>query len=154
MGSYSFKAAGKTQAQRSAEQVNVSSLPVGIKTPLELGTIDGILRMHHNLADQVHDNLRNLLLTNFGERLSLYAFGANLRPLTSEWTTIDDFDSQAMERISSAIQRWMSYISLENYVSRLDSTETQGTIVRIVITYNVPALNVVSKSLEIALKVM
>lgn len=154
MGSYSFKAAGKTQTQRTSEQVNASSIPIGVKTPLELGSSDGILLMHHALSDQVHDNLRNLLLTNFGERLGLYNFGANLRPLTSEWSSLDEFDSQAMERISSAIQRWMSYISLENYISRLDTTETKGTIVRVVITYNIPTLNVTGKSLEIALKVM
>lgn len=154
MGSYSFKASGKTQTQRTVEQLSASSLPVGIKTPLELGTTDGILRMHHVLSDQVHDNLRNLLLANFGERLGLYAFGANLRPLVSEWSTQDDFDSQAIERISSAVQRWMSYISLENYISRLDTTETQGTIVRLIVTYNVPALAVFNKSLEVALRVM
>jgi phage baseplate assembly protein W len=154
MGTYSFKATGKTQEQRTTEETTVTSLPIGIKTPLELGTTDGILLMHHTLVDQVHDNLRNLLLTNFGERVGLYNLGANLRPLTSEWSTLDDFDSQAMERISTAIQRWMSYISLENYISRLDTTETQGTIVKLVITYNVPALNVIGKSLEISLKVM
>ena len=154
MGSYSFKSVGKTQTQRTTEQLNASSFPIGIKTPLELGSTDGILRMHHNLSDQVHDNLRNLLLTNFGERLGLYQFGANLRQLTSEYSTQDVFDGQAIEKINSAVLKWMPYISLENFVSRVDSTETRGTIVRIVITYNIPTLDVFNKSLEVSLRVM
>jgi phage baseplate assembly protein W len=154
MGSFSFKSVGKTQIERTEQQLSASSLPVGIKTPLELGSIDGIFLMHHNIADQVNDNLQNLIKTNFGERLGLYAFGANLRPLVTEWTTLDDFDARAMQRISAAIQKWMPYVSLENYTSRLDTTEHLGTIVKVAISYNVPALGVLERSIEVSFRVM
>jgi len=155
VGSFSFRSVGKTQQQRTTEQLmSGSTIPIGIKTPLEIGSTDGIFVMHHDLASVVHDNLKNLIMTNWGERLGLYAFGANLRPLTSEWTTQDDFDSQAIERINTAAQKWMSYVNLDSYVSRVDSTEVLGTIVRITVTYNVPSLQVVNRSLEISLNVM
>lgn len=154
MGSYNFKSVGLTNTQKNIEQLSASSLPIGIKTPLELGNVDGILKMHHNISDQVNDNFRNLLLTNFGDRLGLYQFGANLRTLVSEWTTQDDFDAAAIQKIDSAVKQWMSYISLENYSSRIDTNETLGTIVKITITYNIPTLAVFNRSLEVSLRVM
>ena len=89
MATYNFKSVGKTKQQEEAEVVTKSQIPFGIKTPLQLGSSEGILAMNYSLEDQFADNLRNLLLTNWGERLGLYDFGANLRPLTTEFTNLD-----------------------------------------------------------------
>lgn len=154
MGTFNFKSAGKTSIQKTIETLTQSPTPIGIKTPLELGTgnVDGIFRMHYKLADQVHDNLRNLLQCNWGERLGIYDFGANLRPLLSELVSPDDFDAAAVERISSAVGRWMPYISLDEFLSNFDRTENQHTAVaKITITYSIPTLNVEKRSLEITL---
>src|SRR5258706_463760 len=146
MGSFSFKSVGKTREERLVQKLIQSPTPIGIKTPLRLGTQEGILAMHFSLADQLHDNLRNLLLTNWGERLGLYDYGANLRQLMTEFVTQDDFDSQAIERISGTVQRWMPFISLEDFLSEVDHLENKNTaIVRLTITYNIPALNVSKK---------
>ena len=108
--------------------------------------------MSYNLADQVHDNLRNLLQTNWGERLGFYDFGANLRPLTTEFVSQDDFDSQAIERIAAAVGRWMPYVSLDEFLSDIDRTENKNTaVIRITITYSISALNVLKKSLQVTL---
>ncbi len=83
MGSFNFKSSGQTQEQKLIETLTVSKTPIGIKTPLQIsdGENTEILVTYDNLADTVNDNLRNLLLTNWGERVGLYDFGANLRPL-------------------------------------------------------------------------
>lgn len=155
MGSFNFKSVGRTQEQKLNEALVITSSPVGIKTPLRLGTSEGFLAMTFTLADQVHDNLRNLILTNHGERVCFYDFGANLRPLTTEFTTQDDFDSNAIDRIRTAVGKWMPYIDLENFTSVTDRTENKNTgIVRLTITYNVPALGVKLKKLEVTLYVV
>lgn len=155
MGTYSFKSSGKTQAQKVAEALEKTATPIGIKTPLRLGEQDGIFAMNYSLAEQMHDNFRNLLMTNWGERLSLYDFGANLRPLMSEFTTLDNFDAQAIERISGAAARWMPYISLEDFISDVDRTENKNTaVIRITVTYNIQALNVQRRALQIVLYAM
>jgi phage baseplate assembly protein W len=157
MGSYSFKSAGKTVEQRLVEQIESTRIPIGIKTPLEIrdGNGNDIFVTYDNLASVVNDNLRNLLLTNWGERLGFYNFGANLRPLLSDLVSQDDFDTAAIERINSAVSKWMPYVSLENYISdtvRVDNQSLARIVLRI--TYNVPTLGVTNKMLEINLSAM
>jgi phage baseplate assembly protein W len=155
MGSFNFKSSGKTQEQQQIEKLEVSPTPIGIKTPLRAGESEGLFGMTFSLSEQVNDNLRNLLMTNWGERLGFYDLGANLRPLMSEFVSQDDFDSQAIERIRSTVSRWMPYIDLEDFSSEVDRTENKQTgLVRITITYNVPSLNIKLKKLQLALYVI
>lgn len=152
MGTISFRSVGVTADKQVTNQLTTSPSPVGIVTPLRLGTAESIFEMTYSLSDQVHDNLRNLLLTNWGERLVLYDFGANLRPLTSEFTTQDDFDAQAVQRISSAVSKWMPYVTLEDFLSQVNRNGNKNTaIIDITVTYSVPALNVSKRALQVTL---
>lgn len=154
MGSFSFKSVGKTQEERQAQKLTQTLLPVGIVTPLRPGD-DGFLAMNLSVTDQVHDNLRNLLLTNWGERLGFYDFGANLRPLVTDFVSQDDFDTLAIDRIRTAVSRWMPFIDLEDFSSEVDRIENQNTgIIRLTLTYNIPTLNVKAKPLQISLYVI
>jgi len=157
VATYSFKSSGKTVEQRLVEKIEATRIPIGIKTPLEINQGEGtdILVTYDTLEETVGDNLRNLLLTNWGERLGLYDFGANLRPLMSELVSLEDFDSAAIERISSAVSRWMPYVSLDNYTSSTVRENNRDLArINIRITYNVPTLNVTNKLLEINLNAM
>ena len=155
MGSFNFKSSGKTQTQQLIEALEKSPVPIGIKTPLQPGSQEGVFAMSFSLADQLNDNLRNLLMTNWGERLGFYDFGANLRELTSEFATQDDFDAQATQRISAAVTRWMPYITLEDFLSEVDRTENKNTgVIRITITYSIPALEVSRRALQVTLYVL
>jgi len=157
MGNFSFKSSGKTQEQQLIETLQVSATPIGIKTPLRLNYGEGteILVTYNNLVDSVKDNLRNLLQTNWGERLGLYDFGANLRPLMSEFVSTENFDGKAIDRISGAVTRWMPYVSLENYVSTSDRTDNKNLAhINITVTYSIPVLNLTNQQLEISLYAM
>ena len=155
MATYSFKSVGKTQEQQKEEALKKSLIPYGIKTPLKISGTDGILEMNYSLADQFADNLRNLLLTNWGERVGLYNFGANLRPLTTEFVSQEDFDSEAVVRIKSAVSTWMPFVDLVDFVSETDRLENYSTgIIRITISYNIASLNISNKKIQIVLYVM
>ena len=148
----SFKSVGKTREERLVQQLVQSPTPIGIRTPMRFGNQEGIFAMHFSLIDQMHDNLRNLILTNWGERLGLYDFGANLRPLTTELVSQDDFDAQAVDRISGAVQRWMPFITLETFESKIDRQDNKNTaVIRLTVTYSIPSLNVFQKALEVTL---
>lgn len=152
MATYSFKSVGKTQDDIQNESLEESPIPFGIKTPLSLGSSEGIFSMNYSLEDQFADNLKNLLLTNWGERLGLYRFGANLKPLTTELVSQEDFDNQAIERIRTAVETWMPFIDLESFSSDVDRNENKNTaVITITIIYNIPPLNVTGKSLQIVL---
>jgi phage baseplate assembly protein W len=151
MGNFNFRSSGQTREKTIAETVTKTVTPYGIKTPLRLGN-EQILETNNTLAEQVSDNLRNLLLTNWGERLGLYKFGANLRPLTTELVSLDDFDSQAIDRIRAAVGVWMPYVQLENFVSSVDRTINKNTaVIKLLITYSVPALSITSAAVEVSL---
>lgn len=155
MGSFNFKSSGKTQEQRLVETLTTTVIPIGIKTPLALGGDEGIFAMNMTLPDQINDNLRNLLLTNWGERVGFYDFGANLRPLASEFTTQDDFDAEAVQRIKGAVTRWMPFVSLDDFLSEVDRIENKNTgVIRITVTYTVPALNTPKRALQVTLYVI
>lgn len=155
MSSFSFKSSGKTPVQKRAETLSVSNQPIGIKTPLEIGngTTSEILVTHDNFSNVAHDNLKNLILTNWGERLGLYKFGANLRPLLTEVSSQDDFDSMAIQRIQEAVSRWMPFINLQNFSSNIDPESTNSLSKLIIrITYNIPSLSSKTRGLEVVLR--
>lgn len=149
----SFKSVGKTSQELTDEVPEQTVLPVGIKTPLRLGTTgEGIFALHYDLADQVNDNLRNLILTNWGERLALWDYGANLRELTTELASREDFDNEAVVRIKNAVTRWMPYVILNDFIPLIDHENNQNTaIINFRITYDVPVLGVTNRGIEITL---
>lgn len=153
MSAYKFKSVGKTASTIESEAIFATITPVGIKTPLSLDD-KNIFAMHYSVADQAHDNLKNLLLTNWGERLGLYDFGANLKELTSEYTNIDSFDEEAITRIRNAVTKWMPFISLKNFASSIDREQNQHVaILKITITYDIPSLSVRDKAIQISMYV-
>lgn len=155
MATISFKSVGTTSENLQKELVDITQNPVGIKTPLRLMPKDGLFAMNYNIEDQIADNLRNLLQTNFGERVGLYNFGANLEPLTVNFSSQDSFDAEAVGKIATAISTWMPYVEPVDYISEVDRSEKLKTgLVRITITYNIPSLEVTDKKIQVTLYVI
>lgn len=158
MGTFSFKSSGLTQAQKTANALVTTAVPVGILTPPRLAPDSNgngsLLVTSFDLATQLADNYRNLLQTNWGERLGLYDFGANLRPLLSDLVSLDDFDAQAISRIKNATERWMPYVDPQDFLSNTDATTrlTKGIAqVTVTVTYDIPSLNVRGKKVRVTL---
>jgi phage baseplate assembly protein W len=146
-----FKNVGTAASEVLASRLSRPSLvPIGIKTPLEFGD-HGLFRMHFGLVDQIKDNLKNLLLTNHGERLGLFDFGANLRSLLFDVTTAD-FDEKVAENIKTAVSKFMPFVSLETMEIKYDDKNNVETaIIKILITYSVPAAKAARQKIEVVL---
>jgi phage baseplate assembly protein W len=160
MGNFNFKSVGKTSDQKTSEsaQAQATPKPIGIVTPIRQANNGDLVAMHTSLLEQVHDDLKNLLMTNFGEHLGVYALGGNLLPIAFEFNDQDAFDSEATKRINEAVSKWMPYVSLENYVSEFNVNQNndknfQGKIIRITVTYSVPQLSTEIRALQIELQV-
>lgn len=153
---YDFRSVGTSEVE--VEEARTSwvdnEIPIGIKTPLSIGNgRDGLLAMHKNFADQVHDNFRNLILCNHGERLGLYDFGANLGELAHELGS-ELIDEEAIVRIKTAAGKYAPYISLKTFESFVDHRDNQHVAkVGVRIIYDVPAINVTDKALEVIIHV-
>jgi len=149
---YSFKSSGKSK-RAATEEIEVAKRPiVGIKTPLELSNSDGIFTMHRDVAKQVSDNLRNLILTNHGERLGRYDFGANIMPIVFDLGS-EAADQEAVSRINSAVGKYMPFVSLNDFqvfVERFDNSDALAKV-GIQITYTIPRVDASLRSLEVML---
>lgn len=136
----------KSKARSLEEKLET---PIGIKVPVELGqSNDGLLKMHTDVDSAVADNFRNMIMTNHGERIGLYDFGANLTELAFELGT-DDFDAEAIRRIRKTTQKYMPFIQLltfEPIVDRVDNKDVAKVGVRI--TYKVSAISQKERVIE------
>ncbi len=153
MAARSFKSVGERTSDRKFNR-DIQSPPFGIKTPLRFGTgRSGIFDMNFDLGSQVHDNLKNLVLTNHGERLGHYDFGANLRELTTERLSHEDFDNEAMIRIRDTVKKYMPYINLDSFESSFKSPPDTDSVAQIFIRiiYSIPKIQVQNKGMEIIL---
>jgi len=148
---YDFSSVGETETSyRQRESASFNATPVGIKTPLESGLEkDGLLKMHYSLEDTVSDNLRNLILTNHGERIFRHDYGANLREIAFELGT-EEGDFEAINRIRTAVSKYLPFVNLQTFETvQIPQTYTTPGKVVIRITYNVPGLNSKQRLLEV-----
>ena len=142
---YNFQSVGNPEEllrqieERRASQ-NAGGNPIGIKTPMRFSENFGdLLEMHTDQFAAIRDNLRNLLLTNYGERLGHYDFGGNLITVVNELGS-DDGDSRAMALIALAVKKYMPFINLEGFESNSEPFEG-NPVTTIRVTYTVPALD-------------
>jgi phage baseplate assembly protein W len=143
---YDFSSVGELKEDldksRSQSASDRAQIPIGIRLPAALGeSSDGLLRMHYSVDEALADNFRNMVMTNHGERLGLYDFGANLTELAFELGS-DDFDAEAIRRVRRTTEKYMPFIQLltfEPLVDRNDNKEVAKVGVRI--TYKVSALS-------------
>jgi phage baseplate assembly protein W len=156
MATISFKNVGELVVDRNSRRTikNAEKIPLGIVTPVRAGDeSDGIFKMHRDLGDQIQDNFRNLLLTNRGDRVVQYNFGADLMPLTFELTSHENFDIEAMLRIKAATERWMPFIVLKDFESKIEHSTDKQPVGRITIdvTYDVPRAGITDKKITVVL---
>jgi phage baseplate assembly protein W len=155
----SFKSVGITDKNLTEQRVAVAArpLPIGLITPLRLGDDnEGLLAMHYSVGETMKNNLRDLIMTNWGERVALYDYGANLQPLVTEYQIGKDaFDEAAMQRISSAVSKWMPYVELQGFESSSESSTTQFGlgIVKITIEYSIPRAQIANTRIQITFAV-
>jgi phage baseplate assembly protein W len=150
----SFKNVGirkDTKLNEDPVENNKSLIPIGIKTPIKLGIKDNeLFEMNYIIVDQIRDNLKNLILTNHGERLIQYNFGANLRPLLFDYSNKENFDNEAMVNINTAVTKYMPFINLLDYESAVQKEDGMSKI-RLRINYTIPLLNILKEELEVIL---
>jgi phage baseplate assembly protein W len=160
MTTYKFKSSGFIKGSKNIDEIieKQTLLPLGIKTPLQLNrkSLDSLFAMHYEVADQIQDNLRNLMMTNPGERLGRPDYGAGLRELTMEMLATDDFESILMNRIKMTVDKYLPIVELSNFTLE-DITAEAYTLqssmakVEVIIDYNVPRFQIINKKLAITL---
>ena len=152
---YDFASVGESllEVQQSLRADETMVQNYNLKTPLEFsGGTTGLFTVNTTPSTAIRDNLKNLLLTNWGERVCQYYFGANIRPLTSELGQ-PDFDAEAISRIRRTVAKYMPYITLTTFsVERQPELTTAGlAAVKIKVSYSVPRLQIISEAVSLVL---
>ena len=103
--------------------------PIGIKTPIEPGYRDNedLFKMHFEPFEQIKDNLKNLVLTQKGERLGFPDFGTDLLSIYSNTELTDEEVSDVvMSEIQAAVSKYMPSIFLQNFYSQKITQDESG----------------------------
>lgn len=123
------------------------------RTPLKLSERKSeLFVMNTNLADAISDNMRNIILTNRGERVMSPKFGANLKAILTEYGT-SGFESEVMTRISTSVSKFIPYVTLSTMsLEKIPSPPSLGLIiVRINVKYAIPAANLTDQEISVTL---
>jgi len=70
------------------------------------------------IEEQAEHNLRNLLLTNLGERPMQPEFGSRLLSVVFEFKD----DALIEEVINEAVDKWLPYININEVITNVDAT--------------------------------
>ena len=151
-----FKHVGtKISNRKFTQAVNQPSTPIGMKTPLRLGEgLSNLFDMHFQPADQLHDNLKNLIKTNHGERLGYYNYGANLKSLSFDLAYVGEFEERAVLNIRDSVEKVLPIIEIEDCKVITTNHEKSGVVpdsiaqILIQVTYNIPKLKIIGKKIQ------
>ena len=119
----------KSQGKWKSLTTSTPKNPIGIKTPLEKGKSQGetIFRMHYDITDQIQDNLKNLIMTQKGERLGFPDYGTSLRTIYSNVELSEEqIVDYASNEIKNVVTKYMPNINLMQFYSEIaDFTEAK-----------------------------
>jgi phage baseplate assembly protein W len=87
---------------------------VGIDLPMMAGA-GAQFKLNYTTLDQAVANAKNLLLTNYGERIMQPRFGCNIRNVLFENLT-DNLVGDVTNRIKTNFDYWLPYI----FINKLD----------------------------------
>lgn len=88
---------------------NPSNQSINLKVPLQYGPA-GAFDTNLTTIEAVADDLKVLLNTNYGERLMVFDFGANLRALV--FSQGPNVAQQITDSITLAVDKFMPYVSI------------------------------------------
>lgn len=155
---FNFKSSGFRRDDRRFVAKKTNERPIGIITPLVAG--DDIFKMNTSPIRQLTDNFRNLIMTNHGERLGMFNFGANLNSLLFDFSNNPNYTDLVSETIIEATNKYIPSIAINNIevipvdVDEKNEANRLGLAkVRLRIQYTVPKFNSPQLGLEVDLTV-
>jgi len=102
---------------------------VGLSFPLRAGNNQDFA-MTKNSLDQARHNLKNLLLTQVGERVGQPLFGSRLRELVFE--QIDsDLPGKIEDEVKRSVETWLPYINIKEVNTLTDDGDNSKIFVEI-----------------------
>ena len=119
---------------------------IGLELPLTY-TSEGYFKRTKTALEQARSNIKNLLLTNKGERLGNPTFGTNLLSLVfSQENT--DLESRVEEEIRAAMSEFLPFINIVNIETNFSDENMSTAIVNLRFTLNVDVTSEANLTLD------
>jgi phage baseplate assembly protein W len=118
--------------------IDTQDKSVGISDCFTKGN-NGYFAVNYTTKEQIKSDLRNLILTNRGERLMQPEFGCNLRQALFE--QIDDGAGVFLyiqTEIETAIARWLPFVVVENVSVYSDNNSRDNNSIQVQLNYRLP----------------
>ena len=98
----------------------------------------------------VTQNIRSLLITNWGERPMHYNFGCNFSEFLFEQDSSSDFKSRIADRILSQMSTWLPFVIVVNLnvISPLDDSSLPENSLKIAIKFKLLSRPDIAKSVD------
>lgn len=108
---------------------------ISVKLPLSYDEVDGPFLLNKDLKEVVRQNLKNLMLTEPGERVMDADFGVGLRRLLFEPVHPVTYDKIKV-RIRQQVKKYMPFLGLDNI-----AISARGPQVQVSIHFNLGSLD-------------
>ena len=107
---------------------------IGISLPLQIGGTG--FTQTYNTTDQIKSNIKNLLLTQKGERILQPEFGSGLHEILFDFNN-DDIEGKIEDAINEAFEQWLPYVTVADIVVEQTDALKDRNRVNISLTFQV-----------------
>ncbi len=110
---FRYEADGSDVGQSRSTDARNNKNPISISLPLAISERFGAFDMRESLSAVIADQLKMILLTNKGERVGNYDFGANVRKILFE-SNVDEMEELLAQSIQENVSKYMPGIRLSD----------------------------------------
>ena len=145
---FKFKSVGEMpDARINDNSGRIAPRNLGFKTPFKNSGNSDIFDMHQDPREQLKDNLKNLILTNKGERLGMPEYGASLKTISYDLTSRADYISIVQKQIIEQVKIYLPSIVIQRIQVEINdenetiSTNRQGlALLKITVLFDIPVI--------------
>jgi phage baseplate assembly protein W len=111
---------------------SISDYAIGLSLPLQMGT--ATFNQTYDNLEQLKSNVKNLLLTNRGERLGLPTFGCGLQSLLFE-PNDEELEDKIYNTIENAINFWLPQLLIDSIEITSEDTDKDNNTINVSIVF-------------------
>ena len=116
--------------------IDTQDKSVGVSLPIGGGN-NGYFAVNYTTKNQIKSNLKNLILTEPGERLGNPKFGTPLRKFIFETYTGGQFEMDIEETITTAVSTYLPYVTIESIIFDNNNDNKDKHLVNLELKYSI-----------------
>ena len=116
--------------------IDTQDKSIGLALPIGAAN-NGYFAVNYTTKNQIKSNLKNLILTEPGERLGNPTFGTPLRKFIFEPYVEGDFEMKIEDTITSAISKYLPYINIIDIIFDNNNENRDKHLVNLELKYSI-----------------